>query len=130
MARTDGPKTDGRKFPVKGFVIFLLIVVVAAFAIWQNSKGRLVTLENQAVGHQNAAQYDEAICVYDELLPKLGSNADKARVRRQLAVCWKAKGDNPSLPLKQQIEYYKKALEYDPGCITNKVTLDAIKRSR
>ena len=130
MARTDEPKASGRKFPVKAFVVFLLIVVVAAFAVWQNRKGQLRTLENRAVAHQNAAQYDQAISVYEELLPKLSGDADEARVRKQMAVCWKAKGDDPTLPLKEQFGYYEKALEYDPGCITNKVTLDAMKRSR
>ena len=129
MAKADGSKTDKQALAIKAAVVVVVIVAVVVFAGWQQGKSRLVTLENQAIGHQNVESYDEAIKVYEELLPKLSSDADKTRVRKQLARCWKAKGDDPTLPLKEQIPYFKKALEYDPNCITDKIMLNAVKKA-
>ena len=130
MARRGRPNANAGKALVKLLVALLLAVVVAVFAVRQHQKSQLLATENQAVAHCNRGQYDQAIQVYEDLIPRLSDAGDKDRVRRQLAQCWKAKGDDPQLSLKEQVGYYKKALAHDPGCITNKVILDAIERDK
>ena len=114
-----------KKFPVKLFVVLLFAGGVAVFAYLQFQKGRLISHENRAVAHFNAQEYDKAITEYETLLPKLSDAAAKQRIRRQLAECWKAKGDDTGLIYEKSREFYRKAWEYDPDVITS----DSLRRS-
>ena len=118
-----------KKKPIKVAVMLLFIAAAAVFTFLQYRKGQLIRQENRAVAHYNTAHYDEAIGVYVDLLPKLRAAGAKDRVRKQLAQCWKDKGDDPKLSFEEQLEYYRKALEYDRGCITNKVLLRALEQN-
>lgn len=117
-----------KPFPVKLVVVIVFAVGVAVFAIMRQTKASLIRHQNRATAHFNAGEYDQAIQVYEELLPRFSEGADKERVRKQIAQCWKIQGDNPALTFDKQLEFYRKAREYDKDCITSKVFLRALEK--
>jgi tetratricopeptide (TPR) repeat protein len=112
---------------IKLIVTIVFACAVAVFGYTQYQKGKLIAHENRAVAHFNADEYDKAISEYESLLPKLSAGETRQRVTVQLGKCWKAKSEDYSLTLKQQLEYARKALEYDPNAITNPQILSALK---
>lgn len=114
---------------IKLIVTIVLACAVAVFGYTQYQKGKLIAHENRAIAHFNADEYDEAISEYASLLTKLSAGEARQRVTVQLGQCWKAKSEEFSLTFKKQLEYARKALEYDPNAITNPQILNGLKKN-
>jgi len=111
---------------LKNLIALVIIVGALAFVYDRYQKRQRILRENEAVARLNEGQHDQAIRIYAELLPG-SKGADRQRIQTQLGKCYKQKGDNPGLSLKEQVELYKKALDHDPNAITDKRLLKLIR---
>ena len=111
---------------LKNLVALVIIAGALAFVYDRYQKRQRILRENEAVEHYDEGRYDQAIAIYVELLPK-SPGADLERVKTQLGKCYKAKGDDPGLSIKGQVELYKKALKYDPEAVQDERLLKLVK---
>ena len=111
---------------VKNVLLIAIIVGAAVFASRQLKERRLIQAENEAVAFFNSGDMDAAIAAYARLLPKREGPA-ALRVRKQIASCYKAKGEDPGLSGAEQAKLYQQALEYDPDCITDEFRLKLVR---
>ena len=123
----DQKKKGGRI--AKNIAILLFVGLAALFALRQLQKRQNILRENQAIEHFNNQNYDKAVKIYKQLLPRVNAEG-KERIRKQVALCYKSKGDDPGLSLNRQIELYSEALNYDKNSITDPQLLKLIKRKQ
>lgn len=110
----------------KPLVRLVLALAVLAVAGWvgrgQWVKRQLILEENRAVEMQNQAQYARAAPAYEALLPKLKGDPAQ-RVKANLAACYVALAEDPTLAAPAVFELYRKAYGSDPAAVTNPAIL-------
>ena len=113
---------------LKNVVLLVLVAGAGVFVYMKLQERQLILRENEVTEWFNQEEYDRALPAFKQIHGRL-SGDDRARVGQKIALCYKAKGDKAELSVKEQVEFYRQALEYDESCITDPNMLRLIRKS-